>query len=39
MNNAKRILKLCDKLCVFGQNVKTQQQKNKQIKTLAGAGN
>jgi len=33
-------LQFCDKLCVNGQKVKTQQQENRKsnIKTLAGAG-
>jgi len=37
----KGIAKLCEKRCVFGQKVKTQQQQNKKcnIKTLVGAGN
>ena len=36
----KKIGKFCDKQCVFGQKVKTQQQNKKwNIKTLVGAGN
>jgi len=35
----KGIANFCDKLCVFGQKIKTQQQNKKSnIKTLAGAG-